>query len=99
MLLSNTCGEKNKKDSFIRCRTVEKKYEELEEEETMGLNDTTMEYRVTKLVANKEHSAAKTNCNIIDKSYAEAIAVQPKILPSPEMGYTLDEKSTKITLL
>ena len=66
-------------DSFIRCRTIEKMMEtSLQDSLEVNVRLQCMEERQTKIVHDKVDSAFKTTCDKMEKSYADAIAVNLK---------------------
>ena len=79
MLLSVKCLSNNERDNFIKCRTIDKMNEKIETE-TQEINKKlqTMEERLTAVVDTRVDNAIKTTCEKVDKSYAEAVAVQPR---------------------
>ena len=69
----------DERDSFIRCRTIEKmmgtsKQDFLE----VNVWPQSMEERLTTIVQDKVDNAVKTTFYKVEKSYADAIAVNPK---------------------
>ena len=79
MLLCVKCLSNNERDNFIKCRTIDKMKEKIETE-TQEINKKlqTMEERITAVVDTRVDNAIKTTCEKVDKSYAEAVAVQPR---------------------
>ena len=79
MLLGVKCLNNNEKDNFIKCRTIDKMNEKIETE-TQEINKKlqTMEERITAVVDTIVNNAIKTTCKKVDKSYAAAVAVQPR---------------------
>ena len=79
MLLCINCLNNNERDNFIKCRTIDKMIEKIETE-TQEINKKlrTMEERITAVVNTRVDNAIRTICEKVDKSYAEAVAVQPR---------------------
>ena len=77
MLLCVKCLSNKERDNFIKCRTIDKINEKIKTE-TQEINKKlqTMEERITAVVDTRVDNAIKTTCKKLDKSYAEAVAVQ-----------------------
>ena len=80
MLLCVKCPNNNEGDNFTKCRTIDEMIEKIETE-TQEINKElqTLEERITAVVDTRVDNAMKTTCEKVDKSYAEAAAVQPKM--------------------
>ena len=70
MLLCNGCVDKNERDKFIRCRTMQ--IENLDFSNQLK----NMEKRLTELVDKKIETAIKTNCEKVNKTYAAVVSVE-----------------------
>ena len=79
MPLCVKCLNNNERDNFIKSRTIDKINEKIETE-TQEINKKLqiMEESITAVVDTRVDKALKTLCEKVDKSYAEAVAVQPK---------------------
>ena len=79
MLLCVKCLNINERDNFLKCRTIDKVNEKIETE-TQEINKKlqTVEERITAVVDTRVDNAIKITCEKVDKSYAEAVAVQPR---------------------
>ena len=77
MLLRVKCLNNNERDNFIKCRTLDKMNEKIETE-TQIKKLQTMEERITAVVDTIVDNAIKTTCEKVDKSSAQAVAVQPR---------------------
>ena len=81
MLLCNTCVENNERDSFIRCRNVEKMNEKLEEKRK-GSNDqlVSMKDKATKLISSQVDSAATQPAKIFVRVTLRLLSCNQQIL-------------------
>ena len=78
MLLRVKCLNNNERDNFIKCRTIDKMNEKIETETQEIKKLQTMEERITAVVDTIVDNAIKTTCEKVDKSSAQAVAVQPR---------------------
>ena len=78
-LLCVKCLNNNERDNFIKCPTIDKMNEKIETEmQYINKKLQTIEERITAFVDTRVDKAIKTTCEKVDKSYAEAVAVQPR---------------------
>ena len=75
MLLCNNCVERNERDNFIRCRTLAKVAEKIDNLDVGGKLKK-METRLTDLVDEKIGNATKMTCDKVEKTYAAVVAVE-----------------------
>ena len=79
MLLCVKSLNDNERDNFINCRTIDMMNEKIETETPeISKRLQTMEERITAVVDKRVDNAIKATCEKVDKSYAEAVAVQPR---------------------
>ena len=71
MLLCNNCVEQNKRDNFIRCRTLAKAAEKIDSLD-VGEKLKNMEWRLTDLVDKKIGNATKMTCDQVENTEAVA---------------------------
>ena len=93
MLLCNACLDNDRRDSFIRSRTIEKTME-TSKPDSLEVNDRLlgMEERLTTIVHDKVDNAVKSTYDKTEKSYAGAIAVNPKSAEAGPPGQKLSQK-------
>ena len=79
MLLYVKCLNNFERYNFIKCRTIDKMNEKIETE-TQEINKKLQktEEGITAVVDTRVDNAIKTTCEKSDKSYAEAVALQPR---------------------
>ena len=79
MLLCVKSLNDNERDNFIICRTIDMVNEKIETETPEIIKRLqTMEERIIAVVDKRVDNGIKTTCEKVDKSYSEAVAVQPR---------------------
>ena len=79
MLLCVKCLKKNERDNFIKRQTIDKMNEKIETETQEIIKKLQIiEKRIIAVVDTRVDNAIKTTCGKVDKSNAEAVAVQPR---------------------
>ena len=77
--------------NFIKCRTIDKMNEKIETETQINKKLQTMEERISAVVDTRVDNAIKTTCEKVDKSYAEAVAVQPRNVGATSKAHSKEQ--------